>query len=215
MSLLDQTLLDDIQRLVIEGPPAPDLGVSWPSGLWTRDEVLAYANQRLQRYLQETLVTASWSDQPLIPGQPIHQLPEAWMHTAHVLVEQAGTTTPLDSVSRAEADLTLYGWQQQMGRPLGYVELQTGTLSWEIIPTPLVGGLLHLFGTWLAQELDGNGVEIGLPDDLVPYLTYGVLADLFGKQGRAFNLPLRDYCEDRWQEGIAVGRAMFEAVRMP
>jgi hypothetical protein len=132
-----------------------------------------------------------------------------------VIAEIAGTTTPLDPVSRSEIDLLLYGWQQAPDRPLGYVELSTGTLSWELVPTPQIGGLLHLFGTWLAQELDGSGVEIGLPDDLVPYLTYGVLADLFGKQGRAFNQPLRDYCEDRWNEGVAVGRAMFEAVRLP
>lgn len=215
MSILDTTLLDDLQRAVIEGPPAPDLGVSWPSGLWTRDEVIAYANQRLQRYLQETLVTASWSDQVLVPNQPIHQLPQEWLATAHVIAEIDGSTAPVDPVSRPEVDLTLYGWQQQPGRPLGYVELQTGTLSWELVPTPLVGGLLHVFGTWLAEALDGSGVEIGLPDDLVPYLYYGILADMFSKQGRAFNLPLRDYCEDRWNEGVAVGRAMFEAVRVP
>lgn len=215
MAITDQTLLDDLQRAVIEGPPAPDLGATWPSGLWTRDEVIGYANQRQQRYLQETLVTASWSQQTLVAGQPIHQLPQEWLATEHLIVEQEGTTTPVDPVSRPEVDLTLYGWQQQAGRPLGYVELQTGTLSLEMIPTPLVGGLLHAFGTWLAQTLDGSGIDIELPDDLVPYLYYGILADMFGKQGRAYNEPLRDYCEDRWNEGVAVGRAMFEAVRMP
>ena len=211
----DQDVLDQLQRAVVEGPPAPDLGVSWPSGLWTPEEVVGYLDQRQQRLLQETLVIAGWLQQALIPNQPIQPLPESWLATQHAMVEYNGMTTPIDPASRPNADLEVYGWQQQMARPLAYVEIQTGTLSWEMIPTPLAGGLLHLFGTWLATTLDGTGITIAVPEDLVPYLYYGTLADMFGKQGRAYNKPLHDYCEERWQEGIAVARAMVEAVTMP
>lgn len=212
MAVTDQALLDDLQRAMIE---PPDLGVTWPSGLWNTAEVVAYINQRLQRYKQETLINASWMIQPIVPNQPIHQLPQEWLGTVHLLVEQDGSVTPLDHASRSEVDLTFYGWQQNNGRPLVYCELQTGTLSLELVPTPLAGGTLHGFVEWLAQVVDGTGIDLDLPEELVPYLYYGVLADMFGKQGRAFDEPRRNYCEDRFAEGIAVGRAMFEAIRMP
>ena len=37
---------------------------------------------------------------------------------------------------------------------------------------------------------------------------------MLGKQGRAYDEPRRAYCEERWDEGIAVGRAMVEAIRV-
>ena len=209
--MTDQALLDAVQRAVIE---PPDEGANWPSGLWTPAEVLGYLNQRQQRFLQETLVAAGWVDLPLPAATPILQLPDAWLATLHAMTDIAGQTAPITGMSRTEADLLIPDWPQSFDRPLGYTELQTGTVSWQLLPPALQDGTLHLFGSWLAQTLDGSGIDLGIPDELAIYLFYGTLADMLGKQGRAYDEPRRAYCEERWEEGIAVGRAMVEAIRV-
>ncbi len=38
MAVFDQSILSELQRVTIEGPG--DGGLSWPSLMWTQDEVL-------------------------------------------------------------------------------------------------------------------------------------------------------------------------------
>lgn len=210
--MTDRELLDELQRAVIE---TPDEGLTWASGLWTLAEILGYANQRQQRYLHETLVVAGWAQQSITPNDSVQSLPGGWLQTLHVLAEIAGRTSPLLPLSRPVTDLITPAWATSSGRPLGYIDHAVGTQTIELSPPPLTGGLLHLFGSWLADTLDRSGINLAVPDELAPYIFYGVLADMFGKQGRAFDQTRRDYCESRFAEGIAIGLAMVEAVTMP
>lgn len=47
--------------------------------------------------------------------------------------------------------------------------------------------------------------KIGIPDNLVPYIKWGVLADIYSKDGIAYNPAMAAYCEQRWSEGIIIG----------
>src|SRR5258706_14443727 len=49
--MTDQELLTDLQYKLIE---PPDGGASWPSGLWTRLEVLTALNTRQGQFLRDT-----------------------------------------------------------------------------------------------------------------------------------------------------------------
>ena len=61
----------------------------------------------------------------------------------------------------------------------------------------------------LSQILDGTGQQFDIPDDWVPYLKYGVYADMLGKQGRGQDLLRAKYCDQRYQEGIALAQALL------
>lgn len=51
----------------------------------------------------------------------------------------------------------------------------------------------------------GLATKVGIPDNLVPYIKWGVLADIYSKDGVGFNPSMSAYCEERWKEGIIIG----------
>lgn len=209
MAVTDQDLLEQLQRMVIE---APDLGVSWPSGLWTAAEILGYANQRQDRFLKETLLLTSWLSAAVFPGQSQQDLTDSWLVTRNAFIVDAGQTYPLAPISRREADLMLPEWETTPGRALWYISEEWATRQISLAPVPLTGGVLHLFAGLVGQVLDGTGTWLTVPDDCEPYLMYGVLADMFGKQGRAFDQPRAAYCEARYAEGVQLCQALLKSV---
>lgn len=78
----------------------------------------------------------------------------------------------------------------------------------QLYPSPIVTGelrLLVILGQDISVDLDVDTV-INLPNNLVPYLKFGVEAEIFSQDG-LLNDPARaSYCEKRWQEGLQIGR---------
>lgn len=211
MPFTDQQLLEQIQRLMLE--PTVDLGESWVSTLWTLDEVLAYANQRQQRFMAETCLTGGWFQQACL-AQEIQPLDQELVFVKHMIYEdEDAVCTPLLPLSRLSSDLAIPGWPgQTTTAPKGYLISQTATTEFSLVPPPVSAGLLHMFGIVLAQVLDRSGVILDIPDEWVPYLKYGIMADMLLKQGEAYDEPRGSYCESRWQEGIASARAVLEVL---
>lgn len=212
MSFTDQQLLSEIQQLTIE--PVVDDGLTWLAGLWTLDEVLGYANQRQQRFLADTCLVGGWLQMPCA-AQSIQELDEDVLFVEHVIYEDGnpGLCTPLLPLSQFSADLSVPGWAgETASAPLGYLTQQAGTRELSLVPAPTTAGLLHLFGVFLAETLDRSGVQITLPDEWEPYLRYGIMADMFGKQGEAYDQPRAQYCEARWQEGVESAKAILQAM---
>lgn len=209
MAVTDRQLLEQLQRLLIE---APDLGASWPSGLWTVAEVIGYANNRQDRFLKETLLITSWLSMPISPQQSQQDLPDGWLATRNAFLTEAGQTLPLSPLGRREADNMLPGWETNYDRPIGYLTEEWATRQIALVPAPLTGGVLHLFAALVGMVLDGSGMPLSVPDECEPYLMYGVLADMFGKQGRAYDQPRAAYCEARYDEGVQLTQALLKSV---
>lgn len=76
----------------------------------------------------------------------------------------------------------------------------------KLYPIPNVHGTLRIISV---NSHIGNVDEdaiINLPNNLVPYLKYGVLSEIYSKDG-LWNIPSKKaYCESRWEEGIIVGK---------
>lgn len=209
MAITDQQFLDQLQRVLIE---APDSGATWPSGLWTAAEVVGYANGRQDRFLKETLLVTSWLSQAVVPGQAQQDLPVGWLATRNVFLTDATYTYPLSPVARREADSLLPGWETNYGTPIGYLSEEWATRQLLLVPAPLNPATLQLFAALVGDTLTGLGVELTIPDECEPYLMYGVLADMFGKQGRAYDQPRAAYCEARYAEGVALAQALLKSV---
>lgn len=207
--MTDQELLDELQRAVIENP---DLGATWPSTLWTTAEVIGYVNQRQDRMLKETLAVTSWLRTPLNPQNAEQDLPDGWLATRNAFLEYQGATVPLSPVSRREADLMEPGWSYDYGKPQWYIEEELATRQLSLVPAPAVGGVLNVYAALVGAVVDGSGLQLTVPDEFVPYLFYGVLSDMFGKQGRAYDAPRQQYCEARYTEGVELGRTLLQAV---
>ncbi len=75
---------------------------------------------------------------------------------------------------------------------------------------PSAAGEVSLIYTGLSDLLDGTGIYFNVPDDWVPYLKYGVLADMLLKEGRGRDLLRGRYCEQRYQEGIVLAQSLLD-----
>jgi hypothetical protein len=206
--IADNAVLEEIQYHMLE---SPDLGVTWTDGLWTAAEVLEYANQRQERFLKEAPVLLGRAE-IVNSGVLAQPLPEDWMITYRLVwKDDDGTVTHLPRVDHHELDAMLPTWPTgTAAKPAVYADTDMSTLSIHVAPIPTNGGEFEVLYVPSAPTLDGLGVDslFMVPEEFVPYIKYGIMADMFSKNGRAHNAQMAAYCESRFQEGIQMVLAM-------
>ena len=205
--MTDAEILTEIVAGVLED-------ASFSSGLWTLAEVLGYFNQRQQRFLKATKITAATAILPWTTGQPEADLPADWIDTIcarwHALVEDRWTPVlPADSF---ELDHMTPETALTVNPPQGWRLSDLETLRMVLGPPPIAPGELEIVYVSLAVALDGSGIACEIPDALCPYLKYGVWADMLGKEGRGQDRLRARYCETRWEEGITLASALLDGL---
>jgi len=73
-----------------------------------------------------------------------------------------------------------------------------------VYPAPSVVGTIKLAFVGGISGSIQIGSDINLPNNLIPYLKYGVEADIFSKEGVTQDARAA-YCKQRWEEGIQIG----------
>lgn len=207
--MTDQTLLTALQYALVE---APNGGASWPSHLWTRDEVLGSVNQRQSRLLKESLLLITRLE-PLTVGigQTRVALPADLLRIVDLVWRGSdGIVRDLQRSEAFEVDHMIPTWETAQTAPLVYMEYDALTLEVQIAPACTVEGTLEILYVPKGTEVAGNGTPLAVPDEWAHLLKYGVLADLLGKDGRGQDLARAQYAEDRFQLGIELTRILLE-----
>lgn len=205
MAVQDTDLLTELQLVLQEDG-------TFSNGIWLLQEVLGYANQRQMRFLKDTgIISATWAI-PWIPGEILQPLPGDWVRTITVLWHDllSDKWTPLPSSDSFEFDHVNIRGYTTPGFPQAYRDADTPTLTLGIEPPPAAPGEIELIGIPLSEVLDGSGIFFTVPDEWVPYLKYGVYADMLGKDGRGQDLLRARYAEQRYTEGVALAAALVE-----
>lgn len=209
MPVTDQTVMAEIQRVTLES--LGDGGVSWPSGMWTQAEVLGYLNQRQNRWRGATTLLWTQALTAVVPNQARQAAPTNWTATIFMAFCDAnGCFRELPKVDTHELDLRYVNWPiTSADRPYGYYETEGDTLSTYIAPIPsALVTQLEWYYVSLGTALTAAGVNFSVPDEFVPCIKYGALADMFSKVGPAANPILAQACEERWNEGLELGKLM-------
>lgn len=209
MSVTDQTILEQIQRMSLEG--SGDLGATWPSGMWTLTEVLGYLNQRQNRFLAATGLMWTVLETAITTGQSNQPNPTDWIATIFLAYKtSAGLYRELPRLDALELDLSLPTWPgASSATPKGFYEVDGTTTTAYVVPIPTdVGSALERYYVAMGTTLTQAGVNFSVPDEFVPTIKYGALAEMFSKVGQAFNGELAAACEARWQEGVELGALM-------
>lgn len=214
MAVSDIDQLTEIQLVLQED----DL---FSNGLWTLQEVITYFNQRQYRFLFETKVLAAHATIGWTPGEPEQPLPPDWIASIAALWHDlaSGRYFPLPEADRFQTD-HLFGPTAvaTTGRPQAYLDADTtDTLTIAVAPAPAAPGAVDLLYVALSEPLDEDAVDCSgpgelftVPDEFVPYLKYGVLADMLSKEGRGQDLLRARYCEQRFTEGITLAQTLLE-----
>lgn len=204
MATTDAELLATIQRTTLEGDGTDPL--TWPSGMWTLAEVLGYATQRQNRFLQRAAVLWTVLEQA-VAVQSAQTLPVDWVATLLVASRTAEGYREVPTTDPFALDRAHPGWQLTASttHPYGYYEIDGETRTGYLVPAPTADVLgLELYYVALGTALDASGIDLSIPDEYVPTLKAGILADLFSKVGEGQNLSLAAVCESRWEEGVQV-----------
>lgn len=205
MAITDQTVLSEIQRLLLEG--VGDSGATWPSGQWTQAEVLWHLNRRQDRLLAETGITWTRLETNITVNQANQAAPADWAVTLFIALKtSAGVYQELPKMDALELDLISSTWPgASSASPRGWYEVDGDTLTTYVAPIPTdAGSALERYYVALGATLTAGGVAFTVPDELVPAVKWGTLADLLSKVGPTQNLTLAAACEGRWDEGFAM-----------
>lgn len=78
----------------------------------------------------------------------------------------------------------------------------------KLYPIPSNNGILYIIAVFGQDTITAVTVNtiINLPNNLVPYIKFGVEADIHNKEGLLNSPSKARYCEDRWNEGVFVGK---------
>ena len=196
-------LLEEIQLHLLE---VADSGMTWQ--LWTETEVREAVGNRLRKFfaasgfIRERRTVAGTS------GVNTYSLPSDILQVRRVVWNTGVVRVTLSQIDDFALDNSNPEWQGLTGVPETYIEDPLGPNTIQVIPTPSASGTLELVIVPQPEELVGC-MNIPIPAMFVPYLKYGVLADMLGKEGEANDPKRAEYCESRWMEGIELAQAFL------
>lgn len=216
--MTDADVLNEIQYCVLE--PA-DSGATWPSGLWTSAEVLAYLQQAQDRLLRETLLLVGVNAEiPVLHGTSEVALPTDWLRTIRVVWRgDDGAVRPLERSDSFAVDSALGDSEQAtLVGPLFYMDEESGTLTLTLVPAPRVAsvnpeelqaGVVDLFFIPLGDPLGLGPDALNVPDEMGWLLKYAVLGEMLGKDGRGRDDGRAAYANERYGLGVEAVEMMM------
>lgn len=196
----------DLIKLLCYHLMEPPTGTSWTgSEQFEYETILDSINRVRNRLIRET---SSGGAVDLVPATPPPvqrvYLDENVVDLLRVAWKSAtGSFRNLrqrDTVSRRSFNPT---GSYTPGTPVAYQRADQPHNSIELWPPSNDEGHLEIITTSALPSPTGQGVSLGVPDDFVPILKWGVLSDLLSQE-RAMDAARAQYCEDRWEEGLKV-----------
>ncbi len=192
--ILDVDLLAQVARAVIE----PEDG-SFPSGLWTGDEVYQFLTYGQQAFLRATHAQRGVALLDAVLGQAQYPLPDDWIATVRVVWRPTdGAPRELPVGDTLQADMAMPAWAQAAGTPRLFADAEFPTRTCQVMPAPDVAGQFELTYVPRAPVLTGSGESPTLPDTLTrAVLPWAALHGMLGKVARTSDGPRAAYCRDR------------------
>lgn len=198
-------LLSEIQRHMLE--TTIDGGLTW--SLWTQEEVLNYLNQRIVRFLMETGLIQTRTTVAVSAGVSDVSLPSDNVELRRVAWNSGSSVSVLTRIDTMALDYGSVGWQAASGVPYAYIEEPQDPLNIQLVPNPTLGGTVDILYVRAPTAITSTCVNLPVPSFLTPYVKYGVMADMFMKQGEANDPDRAEYCESRFTEGVQVTKGFL------
>lgn len=213
-NVTDQQMVNLIQYQLLEAVNNWASSTVWNgSGMFTMALVVGALQRRRDQFLADTgcVLTQSTVN---IPSAPIGRVPlsdsviavrrAAW---ATPSAAAATTYSPLWQQDAWAANAFAPGWSTNPDGPLSFSVIEDQPLEVQMIPPPSVTGQLDIVSVNAGAALNVvNGVLLGVPDNWSWVPKWGALADLLFQDGESQDVPRATYCQQRYEEGVAMCR---------
>lgn len=207
-TLTSENLVTDIQHALTEAPNGLNGGVWAGTDQFNLDQITTAIQRRRDQFLRETGAVLTRTE--TVVGAPaasgrldldeavLNVRRAAWTNTANA------TLYPLLRTDEWAANNYNPPWPQSTQPPTAYSVSVTPPITIQLIPPPSGAGTLDVVSidSGVAIPTTPSAV-LGIPNDFVWVLKYGVLADLLSGDGLALDPSRQQYCESRWAQGIA------------
>lgn len=183
------------------------------TGVWNIAEVINYTNDIQSDFARDTQCLKQYNliSGGAVAGQRLYSDPADSMQIDRIDFNGK----PLYRTSRHMLDLEDRQWKTKSGTPKRYHTdflNDRKTFEFDRAPTAAMAAIpIGVLSTELPTDVTVVGSFIDLPDHVIPYLQWGVLAKLFGKQGENQDLARANYCESRYLWGVSLYRRLMGA----
>lgn len=172
------------------------------------DSLLDLIETKYNSYQQLTGLVITTLEINVIADQIKIQLPKDVIDIIRVSIFNPETEieTSLDKADEEEIHRFAYRDLSTKGFPKYYSTLYGLTKELKLYPIPDNLYVVRITYTSNASVAPAYNGVIPLPDNLTPYIKFGVEADIFSNDGILFDPARAAYCSQRWEEGLLVGR---------
>lgn len=171
------------------------------------ESILKLIEAKYNLYQQVTGLVIGELEINVIADQVIIELPNTIIDIVRVaIVEENLVEIPLDMADEEEVSRFAYSNINEKGEPKFYSTLYGATKQLRLYPIPNNLVTLKILFVQTNIGVPAYSEIIKLPDNLVPYLKFGVEADIYSNDGILYDPARATYCKQRWEEGIIVGR---------
>lgn len=178
------------------------------TGQFKIGSVAAAFDQRRAEMLGEARMVVSWL--PGVPGPPPPQgraiLPDSVIQVHRE--EWQDTFTGIWSQVKRSDEMSASGWAYQWGQnpavPTAYSVAVTRPLVMQLIPAPVNEGSLDLIATLGNPYVMGTPQTLGIPDDSVFALPWGILSLVLSQDAQSRDFRRASYAQQRFRNALNV-----------
>ena len=207
-TITDRDLIKDLQFALLESTSSQS---TWAgTEMFTLADLTQAIQRRRNQLLVETGIVVT-SSSVNVPSAPIGrvQLGDSVIDIRWASwLDVGGIYGRLQRSDEFAFNAFRRNWSVNPSTPQEYSVAVTPPLAIQLAPVPSNVGTLQLLtvnaGAALAPET--SATVLGIPDDLVWVVKWGVLADLLGRSGLSEDRMRASYCEQRWREGVEIAR---------
>jgi len=210
-TLRDRDIVNELQYHLLEPANNWSSSTSWSgTEMFSMADLVQAVQRRRNQFLLETGQIISATKFNVMPGVAKISLPDTTIDVRRVAwIDVTGSTetsyTGLWRVDNYQLSQLSLGWNLTQGVPGTYTIAALPETYIELAPSPISTGKIHVLSVETGANLDvTTGTLLGVMDDFAHVIKWGALADLLAKDGPARDESRAQYCEQRWQEGLAL-----------
>ena len=208
-TLTDRDLIQQLQFALLESASTQ---ASWPgTAMFVYNDVVNAVANRRNQFLADTGCFLTSSTQavasPPVGRQPLSELIIGVRRVAWLGASPYGyysTMWASDERSLTAADSS---WNTDSATPDAWSILASPPITLQLAPLPIASGTLSMLTiNSKAFTPASSATVLDVPDNLAAAVKWGALADLLSMDGPARDLPRAAFCQQRYEQFVAMGR---------